>query len=257
MGMNSRTICHLIPKSHAAMQAVQAEENKAFVSRCSDTTEDGPADYGLEIGYHVRAIPSPGVIAEIGRNADLIWPASSISRVQISLEINPYTKAIICRDQGRLPTTIGPDGFKEDAGVRCMVLTPGTAYTIKAGAGEDQLYEFKLVWTTKDGEHVKYEIQKESYLAQKHQLQNPRLALTVAERVTDIQTWSSTGRRAPAGQVANIEEYLSSIKPHAPVAGVVTWATGPTCKLGEGGFGQVSRVVDIYTRLYVAAKVSL
>lgn len=184
-----RTIFHLIPKSIPAIHALEHPDNKAFVSRCikADADTDVQKVYGLEIGFHVPTRPCPQVIAKIGRDADLIWPASSISAVQFSIEVNPESRAITCYDRGRFPTTIEPFGFKEDGAIRRVVLIPGIKYVIAAGVEEEQYYEFYLVWTESDGQHVSREVQKEHHLTLERG-QNLRWAQTIDDGVSDVRS---------------------------------------------------------------------
>lgn len=77
-------------------------ENKAFVSRCInvDADTDGREFHGSETGYRVPTRFFPPVMTRIGRDAGVIWPASSISEVQFLIEINLTSWVIMCYNLG-------------------------------------------------------------------------------------------------------------------------------------------------------------
>lgn len=61
-----QTIFHLVPCSSKALEALEYDKNKKFVSKSSIGV------LGLEIGYHLTRVAEPDVIATVGWNGNLI-----------------------------------------------------------------------------------------------------------------------------------------------------------------------------------------
>ena len=226
-----QTIFHLVPDKECikAKEALLHPDNEPFVSHCQD------ANYGcgLEIGYHVLARPRPQVIVEVGRDADLILPGSTISKIHFSFEIHPESRQIMFCDRSRFRNTkIGPVGFRTDGNFRQVVLQSGTAYRISAGGEKAKQYIFDLVWP-KHAENVLQETQRGHQMAE-GRVQNPRWARTVEEGPTELPSWYNT-------------------RLHTPTIGVVQRAAESKL-LGKGAFGEVYRAVDLDSGCLVAVK---
>lgn len=83
-----QTLFHLVPTSQVVRDALLHPDNKGYVSSSQD-------DLGLEVGYHVPAIPRGHVITRLCRSGDLILreskPGQALSGVHVAFQINPST----------------------------------------------------------------------------------------------------------------------------------------------------------------------
>lgn len=207
---------HLVPNSQPAMEATGRTENEAFVSRCLNVEadkadKDGQKVYGVEIGYQVSARSFPQVIARVGRDADIILPASSISAVQFSFEVHPESRAIIFLDKGRTQTSIESDGFRTDGDFRQAVVVPGTGYVIEADSVK-QRYVFDLIWNGKD-DLLKSHEEQDGYETSEARVQNSRCAQTVDDDGSEIRSFYATRAHIPTKGVVtrtNDEKILDS-----------------------------------------------
>ncbi|RMD39371.1 hypothetical protein DV735_g5760, partial [Chaetothyriales sp. CBS 134920] len=232
---HSQTIFHLVPHkaSPRAKQMLLHPDNEPFVSLCKATKPGEEDEYGLEIGYHVSARPRALVIVEVGKNADLVMPGSSISQVHFSFEVHPESRHIMFLDRSRLHSTkIKPEGFRADGNFRQLVLQPETEYQISAGGEKVDQFVFYLRWL-KEVDDALYEVEKESQIVEARG-QNPRWARTVEDTPTDLPTWYNT-------------------RLHTPAIGAVqrTIDAGP---LGKGAFGEVRKAVDCDSGCFIAVK---
>ena len=227
--LHRQTIFHLVPISDKAKAVLVHPDNEPFVSLSS--TEDGPQS-GLEIGYHVPARPRPEVIVEVGRNADLILPTSSISAVHFSFEVHSESKKIMFYDRSRHQSTkIEPFEFRRDGTFRQIVLQPGIVYKIGAGGERKDQYEFELHWVAE--ESALQEAEKGYRLAEER-AQNPRWARTVDEGLTELSSWYNT-------------------RLHTPTNGGVQEATEGEY-LGRGAWGEVRKAVYLDSGCPIAVK---
>ncbi|KAL2410454.1 hypothetical protein ABEF95_001087 [Exophiala dermatitidis] len=230
-----QTLFHLIPDAHSLMakQMLYHPDNEPFLSVCKSapiTVENG---YGLEVGYHVSRRPRPLVIGEVGRNADLVMPGSSISKVHFSFEVHPESRHIMFVDRSRLHgTRISPEGFRLDGDFRQVVLMPGKQYTIFAGAENSDQFVFHL-----------HPIEAMEYLLPKVELdsqmleargENPRWARTTEGAPTVLSAWYSKRLREPA-------------------VGVVQRAVEGG-RLGKDQFGEVLKAVDCDSGCLIVVK---
>ncbi|KAH8589897.1 hypothetical protein B0O99DRAFT_317828 [Bisporella sp. PMI_857] len=201
--MHSQTILHLVPDKGnlKAISVLAHPDNEKYVSLSSprphreggqdDKEDDGPK-LGLEIGYHVPLRPRPEVIVEVGRNADLILPASSISSVHFSFETHPESKLIMFHDRSRHRNTkIDPFGFRTDGHIRQLVLQPGIIYKITAGGEKSDLYRFELRWAQMEEFDVLEKIECGYHVA-RERAQNPRWARTIEDGPTELSSWYNT-----------------------------------------------------------------
>lgn len=235
---HSQTIFHLIPvkDSVRALETLLHPDNEPFVSYCENAnrTNNGIGEYGLEIGYHISARPRPQVMVEVGRDADLILPGSTISKVHFSFEVHPESRQIVFYDRSRLRNTkIDPDGFRTDGDFRQVVLRPGIAYTISAGGERADQYIFDLVWP-KESANVLEETKK-GYQMAEARAQNPRWARTVEEGPMELLSWYNT-------------------RLHTPTIGAVQRTAEVEQRLGEGSYGIVHKGVDLDSGRLVAIK---
>jgi hypothetical protein len=239
--MHPQAIFHLVPKDSPRAEAELAHpDNERFVSlssprpRQDDSEDDGKngPQLGLEIGYLVPVRPRPEVIAEVGRNADLILTGSSISAVQFSFETHPESKAIVFHDRSRYHnTTIEPFGFRTDGNIRQHVLQPGIVYEISAGGERGNLYCFELRWIKPKSALQQVE---RGYQMAEERAQNPRWARTVDDGPTELPSWYNT-------------------RLHTPVDGGMQRTTEGE-PLGEGAFCKVMKAVDLDSGYPVAVK---
>ena len=226
-----QTISHLVPKNKKAKAVLRHPDNEPFVSTSS--IQEDPED-GLEIGYHVPARPRPEVIVEVGRNADLILPSSSISAVHFSFEVHPESKEIMLHDRSRHHSMqITPFEFRKDGIFRQVVLQPGTVYTISAGGERKDLYKFELHWVAKEKKGTMQEVEQ-GYRHAEKRAQNPRWARTVDEGLAELSSWYNT-------------------RLHTPADGGVLRATEGE-PLGKGAWGEVSKGVDLDSGCFIAVK---
>ncbi|KAL9024816.1 MAG: hypothetical protein Q9196_006237, partial [Gyalolechia fulgens] len=230
-----QTILHLIPRSSQAEDALSHPDNAPFVSLSTRLTTDSSSieqELGLEIGYHVPVRPCPEVVVEVGRNADLVLPGPSMSKVQFSFEVHPESKEIMFHDRSRYHSTrIDPDGFRLDGNFRQIVLRPGVEYCISAGGEKKNLYMFDLWWVTKEGA---VEENERGYQMADERAQNPRWARTVDDGPTELPSWYNTRLHTPSG------------------GGVQRTSKGKD--LGKGSFGVVKKAVDLDSGRFVAVK---
>ncbi|OAL34118.1 hypothetical protein AYO20_06573 [Fonsecaea nubica] len=227
------TILWLVPAkdSPKTQEMLLHPDNKKFVSLCNTK----PDVYGLEIGHHVPSRPRPLVIAEVGKNADLVMPGSSISQVHFSFEIHPESHQIMFWDRSRLHTTkIGPDPFREDGNFRKIVLdTTKSDYTISAGGEKLDQFVFHVEWDTSDKDMMVQEQENKSQMVDAR-ICNSRWAPTVEDAPMDLTSWYNT-------------------RLHTPAIGAVQRAI-MVKELGRGAFGDVHRAVDTDSGCLIAAK---
>lgn len=226
-----QTIFHLVPQNSEAKAVLAHADNQQYVSLSKPPEEKGgDPELALEIGYHVSARPGPEVIVEVGRNADLVLPASSISAVQFSFETHPESKAIMFHDRSRLYNTIiTPFGLR--TGIRQHVLQPGMLYEISAGGARGDLYCFELWWV--DKKTVLQKVERGRRVAEER-AQNPRWARTVEEEATELSSWYKTRLPTPAD------------------GGVQRTTRG--VRLGQGSYGEVRKAIDLDSGYNVAVK---
>ena len=225
-----QTIFHLVPKTDKAEAALAHPDNEPFVSLC--WTKNNDRQPGLEIGYHVPARPRPGVIVEMGRNADLTLPSSSISAIHFSFEVHPESKQIMFYDRSRHHSTkIEPFGFRQDGVFRQIVLKHDTVYKISAGGERKDQYEFELHWVRDKDALQEAEL---GYRLAEERAQNPRWARTVDEGLTDLPSWYNTRLHTPAN------------------GGVQRAIEGEP--LGKGAWGEVRKGVDLDSGCSIAVK---
>lgn len=230
-----QTIFHLVPhKESPKAKEMLLHPNSPFVSLCKENRgQDNNYEYGLEIGYHVSTRPRPLVLVEVGENADLIMPGSSISQVHFSFEIHPESHQIMFWDRSRLRSTkIAPVGFRKDGHFRQVVLQPGMKYIIGAGGEKAEQFIFSLIWR-KRSESMLQETGKGFEMAEAR-LQNPRWARTVEDGPTDLPSWYNT-------------------RLHTPAVGAVQ-RTMEGERLGKGAFGEVCKAVDLDSGCLIAVK---
>ena len=238
--MHPDTIFHLIPQNDDTKGLLEHPDNQAFVSICAalprqshakDTAGDA-LSLALEIGYHVPQHPRPEVIAQVGRNTDLILPAPSVSSVQFSFEVHPESRAIVFHDRSRYRnTTLSPLGFGAHEDVRQHVLQPGVTYMIGAGGENGDKYRFEVRWVSKDSAA---ERALKGWQMAMERARNPRHARTIEEGPTDLASRYRTRLPTPAN-----------------------WGVQRITKvkfLGKGAYGEVWAAVDLDTGGWVAVK---
>lgn len=234
--MHSQAIFHLVPLNPRARDTLVHPDNERFVSLSrarpspngSEATENSVPELGLEIGYHVPATPRPGVITEVGRNANLILSAPSVSAVQFAFESHPEAKIILFHDRSRGGNTTIDPGFKRGDGIRQRVLEPSTVYRITTGGETGDLYSFELRWAEGDA------LQK---VERGYQIAIAR----ATERARDLRwaptpVWSSFNTRLDTPAAALVQR------------------TAKVKLLGMGTFGKAWEAIDLDSGLYVAVK---
>lgn len=93
---NENTLFHLVPRNEAARDVLKISQNLQFVSRITFTSANGTIQRdGLEIGFHVPAIPNSRVITTLGRQGDLVFRNNTISKNHAAFEFYPQTKEIV------------------------------------------------------------------------------------------------------------------------------------------------------------------
>ena len=222
---------HLVPREGCtiAIDALNHPDNTPFVSQASNRND------GFEIGFHVRARPCPQVIAEIGRNADLILSGPSVSKVHFSFEVHPESQKVMLHDRSRYRnTTVEPLGFRMDGDFRQILLTMGTEYSISAGgldAGAQDRFKFTLIWMP-NSEKILEAFINGQYTTTARRL-NPRWARTIEAR-TEVQTWYNTRLHSRTNQKVRtvVEKEL----------------------IGRGAFGEVFKAFDVDSGCTIAVK---
>ena len=230
---HQRTILHLVPQNKLAEGVLTHPDNAPFVSVATQKNgKKAVKELGLEIGYHVAMRPCREVIVEVGRNADLILPAPSISKCHFSFETHPESKKIMFHDRSRYrSTTIHPASFRTDGDFRQVVLCPPTEYSIGVGGEDKDLYTFRVYWVVeKDGE-VQTELSEQM---SQERMENPRWARTVDDGPTELHSWYNTRLHTPWG--GGVQRTLDM------------------GQLGQGAFGLVSKAVDRDSGKLIAIK---
>ena len=226
--LHPQTLFHLVPESSVADVVLKHPDNEPFVSYALTKKPQ----LGLEIGYHVPGRPRPEVIAEVGRNADLILPSTSISAIHFSFEVHPESKAILLCDRSRHHSTkVEPVDFRHDGTFRQIVLQPDIEYKISVGGPKKDHYAFTLHWT---GPKKALQLIEKGYHQMEQKARNPRLVRTTEEGIDDLPSWYNTRLHTPA---------------HGGVQRVLEGQ-----HLGRGAWGEVKKAIDIDSGSFVAVK---
>ena len=178
----SGTILHLVPAPGIAKSALDHDDNAAFVSMSRK------GQLGLEVGFHVARRRAPEIITSVGRDADLILSASTISGVEFTFEIHPESGAVMFCNRGSNPyTCIRPGGIRQDGKFNRLAIFPDTEYEIVTG-GPRTRYAFRTVWIRDHETTTTLEVQKGYQLALGRG-RIPRYAITEDEEQSDLRSW--------------------------------------------------------------------
>ncbi len=220
----------LKPLNERAYDVVNHPANDRLVSTLVDGT------LALDIGHAVSESGEATTLATLGRNADIIIPGASISKIQCSFEINPDTNVIMFYDRSyNLSTQVfGENKTPFEYGRPRKVVVRNDCNT-KIGMGGEQrkLVRFELMWHSgpmhamekvKDRQRGALEV-------------NPRLARTIDEADTDTALTRMATRPHTSG-------------PGQPTIRYLTLGEN----LGSGAFGNVEKVLDTDTGRLMALK---
>ncbi|KND93286.1 NUAK family SNF1-like kinase 1, partial [Tolypocladium ophioglossoides CBS 100239] len=227
--VHPETLFHLEPVDAATEAVLQHQDNAPFVSTSST------GDPALEIGYHVSSRPRGGrVIARLGREADLVLPAKSISHVHVAFEVHPISHAILLyvRAEKTRSVRVEPGGLRQDGNFRQLVLVPGVGYRIAIGESP-RLFQFWVKWRLVDMA-MTCAVEAGFQAAQARAI-NPRWVKTEDDDESNIRSWYNT--RLQSGAVSVVRD--AQLRE----------------KIGDGTFGSVYRAVDLDSGHFIAVKV--
>ena len=230
--VHPNTLFHLVPVNQVARDPLDHPGNQHFVSPSSSFDK-----LGLEVGYHVPSTPKGHVIATLGRNADLILskstPQHRMSRVHISVEINPATHILVVCVRSKYPTSVtfaSKDQHTDDTTsiTGDGVILYGRRYTVSIAS-----YCFEIAWCNAPTASLQA-LAVRGYEKSLQLLQDVRSRDRPTEYGTsELLSWHIT--RLGTASRADVEE-----------------AKGTRELVGQGAFGTVYKAVDGKTGHHVA-----
>jgi hypothetical protein len=189
----------------------------------------------LDIG-HVRSTTGDiTTLATIGRTGDVYVAGSSISKIQCSFEINLETNVVMFYDRSHSQTCQfhGEDAMPFLYGLPRKVVVQNKINTILGMGGVKRNHvQFRLRWHSNLADTMEKIMQRGGVAIE----ENPRLARTIDETDTILPSQRETRLHTPGLQQPAIR--------YAEIGG-----------LGAGQFGEVKKVVDIYSGRLMAVKI--
>ncbi|KAI3334146.1 kinase-like domain-containing protein [Ustulina deusta] len=219
----------LKPLNQRACDVVNHPANDRLVSRLIDGT------LALDVGHFVSESGDAMTLATLGRNADIIIPGASISKIQCSFEIDPDTNVVMFYDRSHNLSSqvFGEENTPFEYG-RPRRVVVRNCFNTKIGMGGEQrqLVYFELTWHY-DPMHAMEKVKDRQCGALEV---NPRLARTIDEADTTALTRMAT-------------------RPHISGPGQPKMRYSALgAKLGSGAFGTVEKVVNADTSKLMALK---
>ena len=214
---------------------VSHPNNDHNVSKLSDGT---PV---LDVGFHLRG-KSSETLAMLGRGADvdIYVEASCISRHQCSFKIDIDTGNVMLYDRSFANSTqvFGENStpFERERDERKVLVQKGLNTVIGMGGERRDLIQFRLQWH-QDATQTAETIRNYDTLPY-GRLENPRLARTVDEAPTDLQSRRETRVHTPGHRRLKMR--------YVKVAGG---------RLGSGKFGTVHKAIDVDSGRFMAVKI--
>ncbi|KAL8722087.1 MAG: hypothetical protein Q9225_001374 [Loekoesia sp. 1 TL-2023] len=227
----------LIPHNDSPGAKAVIEHNYHLVSAipgCQNPANPNQIMYGINVGFYIGN-KSSCTLASIGRDADILtpvpmsqdaWKWRKVARIQCSFEVNPQSKEVLLYDRSTIGTTcfIGDNIRPFELGrLPRRVLTQPDFNNHFEFPGDVQ---FKIFWHDQKidvGMQITY------------REDNPRLTRTADDEPTVPSTCRVTRIHTPASGRPKIR-YLEGKR------------------LGEGTFGEVSRVIDVDSGEHMALK---
>jgi len=218
-----------------AKRLVPHPNNNHNVSTLSDGT------LALDVGFHLRG-KSSKTLATLGRgvDADIYVEGSGISRVQCSFEIDLDTGVVMLYDRSFANSTqvFGENAtpFERERDQRKILVQKGLNTIIGMGGERRDLVQFKLEWhqdPTQTAETI-----KDYDTLPCGRVENPRLARTVDEALTELPSRRETRPHTP-GQRQLKMRYVEVVEG----------------KLGSGQFGTVYKVINVDSGRFMAVKI--
>ena len=186
---NPSTLFHLLPLNDQSHEVLNHPDNQRFVSLAHGK------EPGLEVGFHVAAVPNR-VISRLGRDADLIRRARTVSAVHIAFELHPKTRVILLSVRSKRISSVSvtptEKGVREEAvrgevDEKDCVLSHGKSYDINIVA-----YEFGRRWRHSASPKTLRKLSIQDYEKALQQQRHIRLRYLPTERDSNFQLWHYT-----------------------------------------------------------------
>lgn len=228
-----QTIFHLRPIGPNTKQLLHYGSNSSLVS------EDAEGELGFEVGYHIArpdtALQGGCIIADMGRNAAILLPNDSISRVHAQFCVHPESRALMFKVTIPKKGTVLIRGytFRKFHNAEQIVLFHGMPYEISFQLPNGP-FQFKVVWL--HGNAKTLSIIKDGFSNAEHKAVLPALRRTPSLGDFDIANW-----------------YQSRID-DTDTTGPYIRDAHPISFIGAGSYGVVSKAIDMDSGHFIALK---
>lgn len=194
----------------------------------------------LAIGYNMRSPTNTNTLATMGRDGDILVNDRLISRIQCSFEIEPKTGVVLLYDRSTSRSTqvYGDPSFKfELNGIRRVVVQKDMNQLLGMGGTGRNRIQFEIVW--------------------KH---SPSVAMGKLRGYSDTLKRRENPRHARTIVNPNNEETVVNTplpmmtRTHTLGQGQSQFAYVDIGRIGAGAFGEVRKIVNVYSGELFAQK---
>lgn len=227
--IRANVLFSLKPLTEQAMDAVNHQANRHLLS----SLDNGQLVLG--IGHTQSNFGGGATLVNLGRDGDVVLQGSTISRIQCSFEINSETQIVMFVDRSSNQSTqvFGENSYPFADGLeRKVFVQQGINPIIGMGGINRSDIQFEIIW-----HH--YNDHAQSYIKRRGDIcleLNPRFADTELEVHSIVR-----------GRMNSLET-----PPWMNNSPKIRYHMGEV--LGKGGFGEVSKAVDVDTGRVMAVK---